>query len=125
VYERRSTCPDSNASLTFLPLTNSSVAPALPRIRSICSSSWKVFDSPLSSSPSKRSLPLCALAEIQLLSSTADSLMVTLSRGAAAMALSEGTGLGSAALVAVGLALVLAGLGLRRPPSTCRWCRCR
>src|SRR5689334_11453230 len=68
------------------------MAPASPRIRLILELSWKVLDSPFFRSPSKSIRPLWSLAEIQLRPLTALTWTVTLSWGAAAIALSEGPG---------------------------------
>src|SRR5690606_18099051 len=94
-----------------------------PRTRLIFELSWNVLDSPFLSSPSKSIRPLWPLAEIQLGPSVALTRTVTLSWGAAAMALSEGSGSGAAGFSALGVGEVEA-LGvapsatLALPPSS-------
>src|SRR5262245_41779981 len=86
------------------------MAPASPSTRSIFWLSWKVFDAPCSSRPSKRIRPLWSFAEIQLRPSAAVIFTVTLFGGAAAIALSDGSGLGSVGFLVVWLGFGVAAL---------------
>src|SRR5690242_20880348 len=72
-------------------------------MRLIFSLSWKVFESPCLRKPSKISRPLWSLAEIQLRPLAALTCTVTLSWGAAAMALSEGLDFGRSDLLLLGV----------------------
>src|SRR3954470_23938127 len=87
-------------------------------MRLIFELSWKVFDSPFFSSPSKSIRPLWSLAEIQLRPPAALTRTVTLSCGAAAMALSDASEVGGTGLSFLGVGEAdLAGVVA--PSATC------